>query len=205
MNLSDDVLTSIYYSPSDFIYGLYENPVYDEETEADLSMNFVLPLEFMTKWARCGATSDYLAQYQSINIKQDHPTQILMSSVINELMENAVKFSADKTKMITVSIRHYGYDVVIEAINITDKLGVDGLKSFVSKLQNATSYEDLFFEQLESSFVFDSEGLTSGIGILSILKDYNAKIGIRIEEISESYQTFRVYVQVLIPTNTVFS
>jgi hypothetical protein len=205
LNLSDNVLTGVYYSPSDFVYGLYENPIYDEKAEADLSMNFVLPLEFMTKWARCGATSDYLAQYQSINIKQDQQTQILMSSVINELMENAVKFSADKTKMITVSIQHYGYDVVIEAINITDKSGVDGIKNFVKKLESGSSYEDLFFTQLESSFKFDAAGLTSGIGILSILKDYSAKLGIRIEVISELNHTFRVYVQMLIPTNTVFS
>lgn len=205
MNLSDDVLTGMNYSQSEFIYGLYETPVYDENTDADLSMNFVLPLEFMTKWARCGATSDYLAQYQSINIKQDQPTQIVMSSVINELMENAVKFSADKTKMITVSIQHYGYDVIIEAINITNQSGVNGIKRFIKKLESSSSYEDLFFEQLESSFKFDDAGLTSGIGILSILKDYSAKLGIRIEEISELNQTFRVYVQILIPTNTVFS
>jgi len=184
---------------SEIVYGLYKTPKFGERDYPELSMDFVLPLDFMVKWERCGITSDYLAQYQSYSFYLSRKVEILLSTIINELIENAVKFSSDQNKLITISIRHFKNFIQIESVNVTDDHNRNRLADFITLLHSNNDAETLFLQQLEKSFMNESSN-SSGLGILSILKGYKLDLGIKISPVSEAEHTHRVYFQVLVPT-----
>ena len=186
---------------SEIMYGLYKTPKFGDRDYPELSMDFVLPLDFMVKWERCSLTSDYLAQYQSYSFYLSRKVEILLSTIINELIEKAVKFSSDQNKLITISIRHFKDYVQIESVNVTDDHNRNRLADFITLLHSTTDAEALFLSQLEKSFLGDGSD-SSGLGILSILKGYKLDLGIKVSSVSESLHTHRVYFQVLVPTKS---
>jgi hypothetical protein len=184
----------------DINYGLYETPKFSDNEYPELSMDFVLPLDFMQKWERCSLTSDYLAQYQSYSFYLSHKIEVLLSTIINELVENAVKFSCDTNKLVTISIRHYKKYIQIESVNVTDEANKTKLLALIDLLKSNDDIEALFLKQLEASFMEESNN--SGLGILSLIKGYKLELGIKIIPVSESCHTYRVHFQVLLPNSS---
>jgi len=175
------------------VYGLYETAERTKRhRKASISKNFVLPLELMENWRNCSVVSDLVAEdYASNCINKNHAKNIL-SSITNELLENAVKFSYDKNKLVTLCLDTYGYSLTIETTNISKESDAKSLKKFVLNLQTK-DLDTLYFEQLERSLYANDNA--SGLGFLSLMKDYDVSLGIKIERrvTSSRRQTNRVY------------
>ena len=158
------------------VYGTYNEE--EKDIETDSRIDFVVPLELMDHWQRCSMISNFLASTHAVGFNNTEKVSSLFSIIINELLENAVKFSRDRSKLIMLSLKQRKYDVCIEAINTTDEIQATRLNAFIEKLETETP-EDLYIAQLESISIIENPDV-SGMGLIMLMHDYHANLGIRI-------------------------
>ncbi len=180
-------------------YGISLDTDIQKTWGADFSIDFVVPLELVSQWRRCGLVSDFLANYHSFCFNDPKKALSILSTIINELLENAVKFSIDKNKLVTLSLRHSNHTIYIETINIAHQENASKLNEFAFKLDQNDA-DTLFFEQLETAAT--TSGL-SGLGLHSIIKDYDAQLGLLIYPKIDEPQCYEVTITIAIDLSTI--
>lgn len=180
-------------------FGIYNT---DDEESASLSKNFVLPLELMEDWRQCGVVSDFVARDQSNNYRDAHKSANVLSTITNELLENAVKFSYDKNKLVTLTLHSYKCALTIETVNSTRGENISALKTLISDLETK-DIETLYFEQLEKTFEEGSD--ESGMGFLGLIKDFGLNIGFKIKKKLGHDNTYDIFVKVKIENDNIDS
>jgi hypothetical protein len=102
--------------------------------------------------------------------------------ITNELLENCVKFHDNRLKHpIKISSCLQDKNLILIATNCVSLASLDKLEAFVNTLLT-TDVDELYFHQLEKGAEEDSE--QSQLGLLSMINDYNAKLGWKIEDIN---------------------
>lgn len=135
------------------------------------------PLDLVAHWGRCGMSADFMASYLAYDFENAASAQNVISTVLNELVENIVKFSSDKRIAVTASVVHYGEFVCVTTENVTNAARSAALASTMEELVSQ-DLEDLFSAQVERT-VSSNEAI-SKLGLLMLMKDYKAKLGVRI-------------------------
>lgn len=154
------------------------NPL-TEEPITELKMRFV-PLDLVAHWKRCGMVADFLAHFLAYNFENAAGASNIVSTVLNETLENAVKFSCDKHTKISLALRHTGEHLEIETTNIATRHEADKMFEIIKKI-HAEDAELLFIQQLEHTAAIDATA--SGLGLISLKKDYRAGMGAKLREI----------------------
>ena len=165
---------------------------------SELSVRF-LPMDMVTHWQRCGMTADFLAQYIAHHFDDHAHASNIIATVLNELLENSIKFSIDKSQHVDVLMRHTGDTLSIEACNMTDMQHAEQLKAVMKDISEQDT-NTLFIQQLEHAAECCRN--SSGIGLITLIKDYAAHIGIRIEPHATD-GLYHVAVSVLLNANEV--
>ena len=146
-------------------------------------------IELLNHWERCNDISNKLAdEITSLNtcLSKD-----LVSHIINELIENAVKYSNNSSNLSHISCLLYDNLLEIKVKNNTNSFFASKFDSYI---------EDTFQEDLENIFfkyllqAAESDNKNSGIGLLIIRKDFNAKIGLIIKKDINLNDTYPVEV-----------
>jgi len=106
-----------------------------------------------------------------------------VSYIANELLENAIKFNDEASNYkIKFGIHFLQQEtevvVVIYTINSVRSNGVDKLKDFINELL-ASDPDELYVRQIERSVEEDTKA--SGLGLLTMINDYAAKVGWRLD------------------------
>lgn len=125
-------------------------------------------LDLVVEWRRCGILADHLADYLALSFEHQGVAQSVLSTVANELVENAVKFSADKAQPIRIAARHRGDQVEIESRNLAEPAHVAALESLFADLGRG-DLPARFAERVER----EQRG---GLGLLILAKDYGAEL-----------------------------
>ncbi|NQY75322.1 MAG: hypothetical protein HRT90_11295 [Candidatus Margulisbacteria bacterium] len=151
----------------------------DESNVSDVAVSEVrfLPSDLVTFWKRCGLTADFMAEYQSFNFEDAEKATNILSSVVNELLENAVKFSTDKNEPLCLSMSYSGEHLDIIVKNIADSESAEIFKKYVQNIMTK-DVERLFFDQLEN--ISDKGPEESRLGLLTIVKDFGGQLGLNI-------------------------
>ena len=152
------------------------NPDLPAEGELFLRTN---PIDMMTVWKRCSLLSNFLGDYYAYTTQKENYDNVrnMVSTVFNEFIENAAKFSLKRNTNINVSIKLYDIILMIEIENIADKSQAPLLIQSLKKILAAKDIDKLYFDKL----ALKEEGNTeSGIGLLMLLKDYPVKLGLRV-------------------------
>lgn len=183
-------------------FGLYTKDTEDNTPDADLSMDFIMPLELMKDWKRCSLVADFFGNYQAYNYDNQSKVESVISTIANELLENAIKFTADQNKLVNITLKRFGKELILETVNMAHRKNIDSIHYFI-KLLEEHDIEELFLMQIEKNALNDSKN-SSGVGLLSIIKDYNAKIGIKIEETLQD-NVFDIYIKVKVSEDELLS
>ena len=114
---------------------------------------------------------------------------------MNELVENAAKFSKQKSSSIRVQLKHFINLLSIEVTNETSiKLG-ESFKDYIKKITNV-DHEKLYFEKLESKTENDT---TSGMGLLMLLKDYPTHLGVQFKkDKNENEEFYTIHAKIIL-------
>ncbi len=127
----------------------------------------VAPIDLVTEWRRCGMIADFMAQYMEHGFERRETARSVLSTVVNELVENAAKFSADKGSPARVSIRHHGEVVHAEVQNDASDEDLQGLREVLADLARDGA-DEVLRRRL---------GDRRGLGLAMLVKDYGAKVG----------------------------
>ena len=137
--------------------------------------------------------ADYLSSFLPVDEedasseKRIKQSKGAVSYVANELLENAIKFNKDdinyKVKFGIHFIGETEVTAVIFASNSVNPEGAKKLKEFIEEILDSDPNE-LYLQQLEKNA--ESESDTSGLGLLTMINDYSAKIGWKFDRRSDS-------------------
>src|SRR4051812_6295524 len=101
---------------SQHVYGSIVARAPDARPLRELRLTFV-PLDFVSEWRRGSETADYFARFFAFDFQPRDVAATIISTVINELVENAVKFSAEKTAPAELVVSQYDDAVTFRTIN----------------------------------------------------------------------------------------
>ncbi|AFY71734.1 hypothetical protein Pse7367_3499 [Thalassoporum mexicanum PCC 7367] len=141
------------------------------------------------KWQHNGSSANFVAEYFATFFPYDSKVVIngdqidirdevrgAVSYIANELLENAVKFNnAEPDQAIALKLMLYSDRIVFIATNYVDCVCARQFEAFINEITN-TDPDQLYIDKLEQSAMSEEMG-ESGLGILTIINDYQAKIG----------------------------
>lgn len=126
--------------------------------------------------------ADYLATFFPRN--EDEPSTIerqaeiksAVSYIANELLENAMKFNDETSEYpIDIKLELESDGVIFSVANSIPPQAVGKFQAYIQQLL-ASEPSDLYIQQLEKNAA-DESSTGSGLGLLTMLTDYTAKIG----------------------------
>lgn len=145
---------------------------------SELSLSF-LPLALVSEWSRCSETADFVARFFAYDYPDRDLAGSVLSTVVNELVENAAKFSSDKSVEARVVVREYDAWLTITTENIATNPQADSFAATLTRLVDGEP-ESLFAAQIANP----PETGSAGIGLIMLRKDYDATIGARMQSAS---------------------
>ncbi|MDM8546498.1 DUF6272 family protein [Candidatus Venteria ishoeyi] len=150
-----------------------------------------LPLK--QRWRNNGLSADFIADYlQTFFVGNktnttDNSHAIPASSknaakyIANELLENAMKFSTEGNYHQTrIAFHLYENKLVFQVYNVIEQSVLQQYQAFIQKLLDSDDPQTLYMQQMEAN-ASDDEHHHSGLGFLSMVCDYSAKLGWKFE------------------------
>ncbi|MDJ0680134.1 MAG: DUF6272 family protein [Prochloraceae cyanobacterium] len=161
------------------------------------------------RWSNNRLSAQFVADYCStfLPVDDDDPdgTRRIKESkgaityIANELLENAMKFN-DRDSNFKVKFGIYFIeDIELENGSVTAVLfvtngvnpdGVDKFQAFLTELL-ASDPEELYVTQVEKSME-EEHSEASGLGFLTMINDYSAKLGWKFQNLSTEPQIYTV-------------
>lgn len=150
-----------------------------------------LPLK--QRWRNNGLSADFVADYLTTffpadeskpgSIERQVQLKTAVNYIANELIDNAMKFN-DETSDYPVK---FGLHLVENKLVLTSKNYVSSqtladFYNFIKELKDS-NLEDLYIQQLEKGAL--EESYQSRLGILTMMKDYLATLGWKIETVQK--------------------
>ncbi len=143
----------------------------EDGTENLFVLSF-LPLDIFDNWDRCGDIADFIARYFHYNFKTP-ASQSVISTVINELAENAVKYSRNKSSPIRIEARKRQDRLILRILNSIPRNQREHFTAVCRELFDM-DLETLYLDKLTQG---KDDRSFSGIGLILLKKDYDALIG----------------------------
>ncbi|OHD53790.1 MAG: hypothetical protein A2Y33_02745 [Spirochaetes bacterium GWF1_51_8] len=150
-------------------------------------------------WPRCGITADYCAQYLSLSRPDLKKGKNTLSFVLNELLENAVKYTVNQGFNLAVMLVEYEDQILFEVSNFINEELYGAFKEYIEKFIMTNNTNEKYLDLLKTEEI-DSK--TSMIGLLTLIDCFNPKIGFEFERTQES-GIFRVRVQVILKSTEI--
>ncbi|NJP09280.1 MAG: ATP-binding protein [Leptolyngbyaceae cyanobacterium RU_5_1] len=146
------------------------------------------------RWHNNGLSADFMADYfatffpRSEESVSNNNSKVKIKSIVsfiaNELLENSMKFSDYATGYpISITLQLHEDGLVFLA---TNSLNVHAVHHFQSLIQEITAGDprELMIHRLEKNFE-EQNNDTSGLGLLTMMSDYLARIGWKFETIQK--------------------
>ena len=138
--------------------------------------------ELRSKWARCSKISDFISRFYA------HPNpnfgamdkfqgyMNVISTVTNELVENAVKFSSVEEGEIEVYLYSQMDEFVLEISNCINTSQYESFSKYLETLFDGGAFEDKYYQRLEE--VYDKpDQNSSSVGLLMLLSHFPVRLG----------------------------
>ena len=145
-----------------------------------------IPLQ--QRWRNNGLSADFLADYlttffpahDEVTSEKSHEIKGTVNFIANELLENAMKFNCAAAENAVHIALYLDANVLrLYVRNTVDPDAVAEFQRFIDRLLQEEPAE-LYFQQVEKNVTRETEQ-SSGLGFLTILNDYNAKLAWKFE------------------------
>lgn len=142
---------------------------FEKDIESIFTFSF-LPLDIFDNWARASSLSDFIAEYFG-SYFENKTSNNLISTVMNEFIENAVKFTKNNSQPIVIIVKKRANDLICR---ITNSIPMHRETAFIGICRKLFSQDldKLFLDTIVEGSESKQE---SGIGLILIKKDYQVK------------------------------
>lgn len=132
------------------------------------------PLEL--SWHHCSTTSDFLGDFFGNLARDSHNYNEARHGIgylVNELLENAVKFRAPGEIAIDATLEDGNFEV-----RVANLVSEDTARRFRGLLTEITARDpgELLIERIEQNAA-DPSSSGSGLGLLTLMNDYGVRLG----------------------------
>jgi hypothetical protein len=141
-------------------------------------------------WRRCSLSSDFWARYialSSPHFTTEHKVkheavESTLSYLLNEMFENCAKFSSGPIDSVVYEAWLFSDRMAIQMTNHIAPAQLDGFAKLIEELLSSNP-DELYFKRIEENAENDQAG--SGLGYLTLMKDYNVRFGFRFMPVRE--------------------
>lgn len=176
------------------VLGVYKTDL-DISSLPKATMEF-RPLNLISKWQRCSLTANFISTLHSPNPKPQDKLNNIVSTILNELLETAIRYSADKNQTINMGFSSKGSKLYFELTLNCDTLDVFQFQRFYRNYLEKDATEDAMIQLIEADPT--SEKTSFALGLLSLKQDYGAEIGFKIEP--EKKHLYKIATLIIINT-----
>jgi hypothetical protein len=160
------------------------------------------------RWRTNGLSADFLADYLSSFLpcnSQDNDDLIKQAEIkdaigyiANELLENAMKYNNQlSSSPITIQIHLLDRKIIFQITNGIHCQAAEEFQSYIQELIGCDPYE-LYLLKLENNATAEN-GTESGLGFLTMVNDYGAKLGWKFNSFVEKPEELMVTTMVQLP------
>lgn len=153
------------------------------------------------RWRNNGLSADFMADYFTTFFPGDEESsngnnsrsevKSAVSFIANELLENAMKFSDDRLNYpVSIELHLERETMVFLVTNSVHPQQVEQFQEFLKELIAADPGE-LYISHLEKN-ASDESHAQSGLGLLTMINDYQAKLGWKFEKIQTDPEAIAV-------------
>lgn len=153
------------------------------------------------RWRNNGLSADFLADYLTTFFpgNEDDPSTVnrqaeiksAVSYIANELLENAMKFNDETSDYpIDIKLQLESDGLIFSVANSIPPEAVSKFQTYIQELL-ASNPSELYLKRLEENAA-DDNCTGSGLGLLTMLVDYNAKIGWKFETVQQDPEVIAV-------------
>ena len=148
------------------------------------------------RWRNNCLSADFLAdylstfflneEYQQAESNKQEEVKSAVSYIANELLENAMKYGVEMSPFpISIQI-HLNPDLII--FQLTNSIPVEQTEQFQNFIQTLLNSDpgELYIAQLEKN-AMEENSEESGLGLLTMLNDYGAKLGWKFETLPQKF------------------
>ncbi|RRR65963.1 MAG: ATP-binding protein [Candidatus Viridilinea halotolerans] len=142
-------------------------------------------------WRRCSLSSNFWSRYMALwiptppapgHLRRDAMEHIL-SYLLNELFENCAKFSGGPFQRIAYAAWVHEERMVFELTNHVQPAAQAPFAALIEEMLTG-DLDELYFQRLEASAESNAPG--SGLGYLTLMKDYGIRFGFRFSAITNA-------------------
>lgn len=153
------------------------------------------------RWRNNGLSADFMADYfatffpgsEDANCGTATQEQVksAVSFIANELLENAMKFNDESLPQpISIRLQMDSHRLVFLATNSVHHQRVEKFQTFIHELTTSDPSE-LYLNHLEQD-TEDTDENHSGLGLLTMINDYQAKLGWKFEMVDQNPEAIAV-------------
>jgi len=153
------------------------------------------------RWRNNGLSADFLADYlttffpgnqdDSSTLTRQAEIKGAVSYIANELLENAMKFNDENSYYpIDIKLLLEKDGLIFSVANSIPPRSIDRFQAYIQKLL-VSDPSEMYIDQLENNAA-DDNCSGSGLGLLTILNDYSAKMGWKFETVQKDPEVIAV-------------
>ena len=167
----------------------------EKTIESKIKLSFKFPIEHIQDWNKCSLIANFFAEYQAESYPDKKAEVIsILSTIINELLENAIKFSHNTAHLLKITLKKSSNSIIIETENITDNKHKNKLQKTLQDIKS-TDPEKILLEKITQNHKKSQN--SSEIGLLNIMTHFNGKLSMTTKQISNSnYSAIVISVQI---------
>jgi hypothetical protein len=195
------------------IFGSYIERDYLDNRSDDTDSEFLIinflptSTSLQQRWRNNGLSADFLADYvstffpgedaESLNRRSEIKGGV--SYIANELLENAMKFNYSPAKhSVSIGMNLKMDEVIFYVSNSINPAIIKPFQELIQRLLTEDPNE-LYMEKLMENNEEDEDNTSSGLGYLTMINDWNAKLAWKFEDIKNASKLQKVTVMVQIP------
>jgi hypothetical protein len=165
-----------------------------------------------SRWRNNGLSADFLGDYVitflpakgGMAAVESHQNEIkyAVTYIANELLENAMKYhERDVDVPVRIHLELTSDHIIVSVSNSIGAGQAELYKSFVERLLEGDPGEMLLKQQEESAK--SEESAASGVGLLTMINDYDAQLGWRFEVHPVQSQVMTVTTSAVLPLKSI--
>ncbi len=128
-------------------------------------------------WKLCGLTADFVAGFFARKYRYTRPMRNSLSTILNEMVENAVKFSQPTNSAIEIALFGLRDEVVVQVDNSARETQAAQFVELAKDLAGAQDLEALYLRTVQRDMRPEE---ASRLGLLTLVHDFRVGLGVKL-------------------------